>query len=90
MENFDEECLNVDISVDDIEERMEVLQKMIVQKLTEKYGYELRDNTLPQWIIKLSLINNLPKSKIEIALFEYIENNNVNFIDWLWTEVPKI
>jgi len=58
MANFDKECLNVDMSVEDNEKRMAALQKSIVEKLTGTYGYELQDETLPQWIIQLSLLNN--------------------------------
>lgn len=80
----------MDLESADLEDKMKVLQESVTQKLTTGYGYELQDQTLSEWIVKLVVKENNPKPKVCEDLKEYIDDNNVTFTDWLWLETAKI
>lgn len=82
--------LNVDLTLPDIERRLEEVKKKITGKLTDGYGYELQDDTLSTWIITIAISNNTPKSEVQNDLVEFIQENATDFVDWFWRIVPEI
>jgi DUF1680 family protein len=90
MSDKSTERLNVDMTLSDIEKRLEEIKKKIISKLTEGYGYELQDDTLSTWIITIAISNNTPKSEVENDLDEFIQENATDFVDWFWKIVPEI
>lgn len=82
--------LNIDTSASDAEEKQAELQKRIIAKLTDGYGYELQDDTLSTWIIMIAVKNNTAKDAVKQELVEFIQENSEDFTNWLWSEVPKI
>ena len=90
MSDNSAEKLNVDMSLPDIEKRLEEVKNKIIQKLTEGYGYELQDDTLSTWIITIAITNNTPKSEVQNDLVEFIQENATDFVNWLWKTVPEV
>jgi len=84
------ETLNIDMSQPDIEQKLDELQKKIISKLTDGYGYELQDDTLSTWIIMIAVRNNTAKEEVKTDLVEFIQENSTDFVQWLWEVVPQV
>lgn len=82
--------LNIDMNDSGVEERLQEMQRRIIAKLTEGYGYELQDDTLSVWILEIAVRKNTAKDAVKKDLIEFIDDNAEDFVTWLWEEAPKV
>lgn len=82
--------LNVDLSQLGLEKHIRELKRRITDKITDGYGYELKDDSLSTWIVVIAVYNNKTKEEVNQELVEFINENADDFSHWLWNEVPKV
>lgn len=84
------DSLDIDLGQDGFQDKLEELKKSIISKLTNGYGYELQDESLSMWIMKMVVEDNKSKAEAEKDLEEFISENSPDFVNWLWEKATLL
>ena len=82
------DTLDVNIEHDDV--WVKELIKTVTDKINKDMPINLEDDSIPQYIIRITIHDNMSKDEVKKELEDYFNTESEQFVEWYWTQALKL